>query len=122
MNIPVIDLQQMDHHALDSACREWGFFLLTGHGISGDFKADVLNVIQAFFTQPKSAKNQIRRTKENCWGYFDAELTKNRQDWKEIFDFGRDQDDPRFDSTSQWPQLPHFRETMMAWFDAAEKI
>ena len=44
--------------------------------------------MRRFFSLPGEAKKRIERSAENAWGYFDRELTKNRQDWKQIFDFG----------------------------------
>ena len=41
-----------------------------------------------FFAQPPRTSARILRDADNPWGYFDQELTKNRQDWKEIYDFG----------------------------------
>ena len=104
MNIPVIDLQDVDTHTLDLACREWGFFLLTGHDIDAAFKGQLLASVRAFFEQSKEAKNNIRRTQSNCWGYYDAELTKNRQDWKEILDIGlAETQGPLAGAYPQWP-------------------
>ena len=40
-----------------------------------------MGLSEAFFDLSKSEKNKIRRTTNNGWGYYDEELTKNRQDW-----------------------------------------
>ena len=35
---------------------------------------------------------RLERTRDNAWGFFDRELTKNTRDWKEIFDCGPEED------------------------------
>jgi isopenicillin N synthase-like dioxygenase len=51
----------------------------------------------------------VERTRENPWGFFDRELTKNVRDWKEIFDVG-----PAWGtSIPQWPTaLPDFQNAL----------
>jgi isopenicillin N synthase-like dioxygenase len=91
-NVPVIDIAELESPAsltaIDRACREWGFFQVTGHGIDPQLLASVFAVSREFFGQPATEKRRILRDADNPWGFFDRELTKNRQDWKEIFDFG----------------------------------
>jgi isopenicillin N synthase-like dioxygenase len=76
----------------------------------------------------------VRRHKDNVRGYFDSELTKNKLDWKEVFDYaGRKEDTPPEDSVftrlrhdeNQWPSdevLPGFRATLTEYFDKVEHI
>lgn len=90
--IPVIDIADMDHPgtraAIDEACREWGFFQAEAHGLDPERVAALFSAARDFFAQPAVAKQRVRRDADNPWGYFDQELTKNRQDWKEIYDLG----------------------------------
>jgi len=90
--VPVIDIEELEGSkslsAIDRACRDWGFFQVTGHGIEPQLLADVFEVSRQFFAQPAEEKRHILRDADNPWGYYDKELTKNRQDWKEIYDFG----------------------------------
>ena len=91
-NVPVIDIAELDSPAslaaIDRACREWGFFQVTGHGIEPALLRNIFEVSREFFAQPADEKRRIRRDADNSWGYYDKELTKNRRDWKEIYDFG----------------------------------
>jgi len=102
---------------LDLACREWGVFYLTDHGLG---QAQTLfDQAQAFFSEPRDSKRKVRRTRDNAWGYFDEELTKNTRDWKEIFDFGPQ----RGDFVPQWPaQLPSFRRACEDHYAACEQL
>jgi isopenicillin N synthase-like dioxygenase len=91
-SVPVIDIAELDSpeslHAIDRACQDWGFFQVTGHGIEPALLRSLFDVSRDFFAQPAEDKGRIRRDVDNPWGYYDRELTKNRRDWKEIYDFG----------------------------------
>jgi isopenicillin N synthase-like dioxygenase len=63
------------------------------------------------------AKRALARTRENPCGYYDRELTKNRRDLKEVFDFAA------VDGVNRWPEaLPCFRETMLEYFAVCERL
>lgn len=122
-DIPTISLAALRRgdaiEDLARACERWGFFQLVDHGIPGSGRREFMNQVQAFFHLPTDTKASVKRSDRNPWGFYDQELTKNRQDWKEIFDFGVDHEDSR----SQWPDgLPGFRQEMMAWFEASEGV
>ncbi|MEM0953826.1 MAG: 2OG-Fe(II) oxygenase family protein [Pseudomonadota bacterium] len=92
---------------LDAACAEWGCFYLLEHGVDAHVLRSFQEVSTAFFNQPKSDKLRIERSAENVWGYYDQELTKNRRDWKEIFDVGPPATaGPLAGSEPQWPDQP----------------
>ncbi len=113
MSIPILDLQAMVLPRLDSACRNWGFFALRGHELDPQLRRETFAQMQGFFQQPLAEKNRIRRSRDNCWGFYDAELTKNRRDWKEIVDIGdAASDGPLAGACPQWPQSAGFRECM----------
>ncbi|XOV81891.1 MAG: 2OG-Fe(II) oxygenase family protein [bacterium] len=115
MNIPHLDLQHLDPVGLDQACARWGFFKLTGHQIPKPLSEELMAQTYRFFQQTSEQKRSIARTAENSWGYFDAELTKNRRDWKEILDIGPAVlSGPLAGSMPQWPDLAGFKETMLA--------
>ena len=123
MELPRVDLGKLDLTAMDRACREWGSFVLLGHDIDAQLQQEALTQCQAFFTQPLAAKNRIRRSASNAWGFFDAELTKNRRDWKEIIDIGPAvTTGPLAGSAPQWPDLPGFRESMEQLSDSMHSI
>ena len=105
--VPVIHIDELDSPAslaaIDRACRDWGFFQVTGHGIASSILEEISAMSRAFFAQPAADKRRILRDADNPWGYFDKELTKNRQDWKEIYDYGPDAGDGR---GPRWPDGP----------------
>ena len=120
---PIISRHTLDTAAtrqqLDLACREWGTFYLVDHGISQAQSARLLEHTRAFFNLPKTQKKAVRRTASNAWGYFDQELTKNTQDWKEIFDYGTTYDA----NCAQWPTHDSgFETTCSTHFATCEAI
>jgi len=123
-HVPTIaldDPSSTELDALDTACRDHGFFLLTGHGCD-DVIDRTWTATRAFFAAPPSVKESIRRDAENPLGWFDRELTKRLRDGKEVFDFidpssGRDPDPNR------WPPgLDDFRATMSEFFAALADV
>lgn len=115
--IPTIDLQSENLSTVDGAlagaCATWGFFFLVGHNVARELQQEAIHLTQAFFRKSAAEKNEIRRTQQNSWGYFDAELTKNRPDWKEILDIGpTTTSGPLAGSHPQWPNDTPFIETI----------
>ena len=55
---------------------------------------------EAFFALPKEHKTRVKRQADNSRGWFDDELTKQKLDWKECFDFGAQ--DGHLDGTRMW--------------------
>jgi isopenicillin N synthase-like dioxygenase len=91
--VPVIDLAGEPAQVEDAvarACADWGFFHLIGHGLDAGLLAAAMAQARGFFAAPAQAKRALGRSRDNPWGYYDRELTKNRRDKKEIFDIGPD--------------------------------
>ena len=72
-SIPVINIDKLESPTtrldLDSACREWGFFQVTHHGIQTSTLNTAIDAMRAFFALPNSQKQAISRTSDNPWGY-----------------------------------------------------
>lgn len=139
MSIPLIDLEGLERGggeralaaALGAACREVGFFYLTGHGIADSLRARVFAAARAFFALPPAAKDavSIARSPHNR-GYVglavEALDPARGGDRKEAFNIGLELagDDPElvagvpFRGPNLWPELAGFRDTLLAWFDA----
>lgn len=118
---------------LGEACRRTGFFLLTGHGISAETIEQAFAAADRFFALPleEKAKIDIRRSPHNRgWARLGSEALDERSDVadsKEAFNVGLDlsHDDPRviseeaFRGVNVWPDLPGFRDAMLAYYDCA---
>ena len=123
MSLPSISLARLnagrDHNLLAKACESWGFFRLVEHGLSEGELHATLDAMAQFFALPIERKRAIERTRENPWGFYDRELTKNVKDHKEIFDVGPEND-------TQIPQWPEgelaFESKIRGFYGAAEKI
>lgn len=118
IQIPTIDLNQVsaqDIRDLDRACQDHGFFFITGHDLD-DHLASVLSASQAFFDALQDAKHKYMRTAENPFGYYDRELTKQKRDLKEVFDFYVPRD--RSASRMTWPDEPAgFESALTSYFE-----
>ena len=90
-------------------CQRLGLFQIVGHGISSEELTAFDGAMRAFFALHGDAKNSVRRSRDNAWGYYDEELTKNRPDWKEVFDYGTESLEGRAraahsDGVNRWPK------------------
>jgi isopenicillin N synthase-like dioxygenase len=133
-SVPVIDIAaiikdvsgeaaQQAVQQIAAACREWGFFQVVKHGISDRLLGSLWQQTRAFFEGPQETKNAILRTRENPWGYYNNELTKNQRDKKEVFDFTTDGTDPIYGAVNRWPETdPGFCDTMRTYLDACTRL
>jgi isopenicillin N synthase-like dioxygenase len=121
---PTIDISEPErvhvHHAIDSACREWGVFQLVGHGIDTRMMSALRRQMRALFGAPLAEKSAIARTAENPWGFYDRELTRHTRDWKQVYDYG-----PADGGVivPQWPAgLPAFKPIVRAFYEACDAL
>ncbi len=139
--IPVLDFERFANGTdrdgfvadLGAAARGPGFFLLKGHGVDPDLQARVFALADTFFGLPMDQKEAVSILKTphyRGWAHDGLESldeTSGQVDRKESFNIGYDlpEDDPRvvagepFRGVNQWPELPGFRDTMLAYYDAA---
>ena len=138
-SIPVIDLSRLvvDPNALQAvasalgaACRNIGFFYITGHGLSAGLRERVFQHAAVFFAEADSTKRKLLYSAETGnRGYvpMKGESLDPTQpaDLKEAFNIGLElpADDPeilakaRFRAPNLWPDTPGFRQTMLQYFD-----
>ncbi|KAL6637270.1 hypothetical protein ACP70R_024842 [Stipagrostis hirtigluma subsp. patula] len=140
--IPVIDLSPLvvaDNDAagvealaaeVGAACRDWGFFVVVGHGVPEEVVARATEAQRAFFALPAESKAAVRRSEAAPLGYYESEHTKNVRDWKEVFDLvPREPPPPAAVADvepvfqNKWPgDLPGFREAMEQYARAMEEL
>lgn len=137
-SIPVIDLTELtagdEEQALPQtaaqlgqACRESGFFYVTGHGISSELQDRLEQLSRQFFAQNDEAKQSIRmELAGSTWrGYFPVgrELTSGLPDHKEGIYFGAElpADHPLVQAgvplhgANLFPDIDGFRSTVLEW-------
>ncbi|WP_293678428.1 2OG-Fe(II) oxygenase family protein [uncultured Phenylobacterium sp.] len=130
-SVPVVDLSASAEtvaNGVARACADWGFFHLVGHGLDPALLSAAMTEARAFFAGPPAAKRALGRSRENPWGYYDRELTKNRRDKKEIFDIGPDLAERRvagdvFLGETPFPDWqPGLKPVARAYFQACEDL
>ena len=121
--------------ALGQACREVGFFYVTGHGIPAPLQRDVFAAAARLFALPDAEKERVSvKLSPHNRGYvgFGTERLDETAapDQKEAFNVGLDlpPDDPDvlagapFRGPNLWPPVPGLRETLLAYFAACERL
>src|SRR5580658_8212373 len=116
---------------IQAACRERGFFYVTGHGMPGELLDQLADASAAFFALPLGQKLEIDMEHGGrAWrGFFPvgAELTSGRPDLKEGLYFGTELpgDDRRvlarlpLHGANLFPQqVPRLRPLVLAYLDA----
>ena len=120
---------------LSKACRDTGFFLVTGHGIAQSLIDDTFAAADAFFSQSHAQKAPFDITKNRANRGWSAEGSENlddskpdQVDVKEAFNIGLElaEGDPRlgqpFRALNNWPDVPGFRDTALAYFEAVHAL
>jgi isopenicillin N synthase-like dioxygenase len=138
--IPVIDIAPLLSGAPEGAretarrvghaCREIGFFYITGHGIEPAAVAEVFSTAARFFAAPAAMKEAVAYSGPGGnRGYIrlgGETLDPGKPpDVKEAFNVGLElaADDPDllagkpFRARNLWPDMPGFRATMLDYFD-----
>jgi isopenicillin N synthase-like dioxygenase len=133
-SVPIIDIAGVTQNAsgeaaeqavaeIAKACREWGFFQIINHGVPDELIAGMWQQMRVFFEGPQNIKNAILRTRENPWGYYNNELTKNKRDKKEVFDYKTAGIDPIYHAENRWPDTgDKFPDTMRAYLAACTDL
>lgn len=142
--LPVIDIaalvgggQGMQAAAaqIGRACREYGFFYITGHGIDDSLQQRLESLSRQFFSQDLETKLEISMSRGGrAWrGYFPVggELTSGKPDQKEGIYFGAELPDDHplvkagvpLHGRNLFPAgIPSFPETVLEYLEAMTKL
>lgn len=142
-SVPIVDISplrdradpQRVAEAIRSACREHGFFYITGHGVPEDLVRHLQRLSHEFFSQPVERKLSLRmELGGRAWrGYFRVgdELTSGKPDQKEGIYFGSELPDDHPEVKAGTPMhgrnlfpdfLPGFKETVLEYMDRLEQV
>jgi isopenicillin N synthase-like dioxygenase len=118
-----------------AACRDVGFFYVVNHAVDSGLIAAAFDQSRRFFALPLAERQALAiETIGGNRGYsgmLHEALDPGRgPDMKEAFNVGFEiaPDDPDllsgqpFRSLNAWPSLPHFRETLLAYYDACAAL
>jgi len=120
---------------IQAACRDRGFFYVTGHGVPAELLEELAAASAEFFALPVADKMEIAMERGGrAWrGYFPVggELTSGQPDLKEGLYFGTELpgDDPRvlaglpLHGGNLFPrQVPRLRELVLSYLDALTSL
>ncbi|HEX6995490.1 MAG TPA: 2-oxoglutarate and iron-dependent oxygenase domain-containing protein [Gammaproteobacteria bacterium] len=121
---------------LREACRDPGFFYVTGHGVPPELDRAVMRVARRFFALPDDEKRALDiAASPHFRGYtpIGGELTKGRPDRREQLDVGAEElaeptapGDPawrRLRGPNQWPAaLPEMRPIVLEWMRVMDRL
>ena len=140
--LPVIDVSGLSASEISAraavaaqlghACREIGFFYVVNHGVPEATRDGIFAASREFFALPVTEKERCSiKLSEHNRGYvaLEGERLNERTgsaDYKEAFNVGLElgADHPEvlagkpFRGVNLWPSLPHWRETVLAYYDA----
>jgi isopenicillin N synthase-like dioxygenase len=148
--IPLIDLRpflegsesdkKVVAHSVDDACRDIGFLLITGHGVSPGLRRDIEHAMTAFFSLPVETKARWAATPDNVRGYRGMNataLSRSRgedspPDLMERFTVGQfDVPDDEYHNvrrgtyfqTNRWPDVvPSFEQAAKRYYREMERL
>jgi isopenicillin N synthase-like dioxygenase len=142
-DVPVIDIAALVKHTAERtkvaeqvgrACRECGFFYVTGHGVDESLCRGIEALSRQFFHQSEAEKMRIAMSRGGrAWrGYFPVggELTSGEPDLKEGLYFGAElaADHPAvlagkpLHGPNLFPDIPSFRETVLRYIDSLTSL
>lgn len=144
-SIPIIDIaallagtpagEQAAVRAIGRACRDIGFFYVTGHGVPTALIAEVFRQSAAFFAAPRAIQEPVRYSgPAGNRGHIplggETLEPGTPPDRKECYNIGLDlaPDDPEllagkpFRHCNPWPDLPGFRATMLDYFGRVHRL
>lgn len=117
------------------ACRDIGFFYLTGHGLSQQLVDATFEQIRTYFAEPFATKMELAATTEHYRGYFPPRNITERRDiqggsmeaFRAMLDLGPDDPDvaagtPLY-GPNRWPaHLPTFRAALESFLAESMRL
>ncbi|WP_163993581.1 isopenicillin N synthase family dioxygenase [Pyxidicoccus caerfyrddinensis] len=120
--------------AIELACRDSGFFYVTGHGVSADVLTRLERESHRFFALPEAAKQALSMERGGAawrgWFPLGGELTSGRPDRKEGLYLGTElgREHPRVKAgwplhgANLWPaEVPELREAALDYMDGVTR-
>ncbi|HEY4610787.1 MAG TPA: 2-oxoglutarate and iron-dependent oxygenase domain-containing protein [Ilumatobacteraceae bacterium] len=128
--LSIVDIQSDGApHDIDRACRQSGFFAITGHGVPSELREALIESAIAFFHRSDTEKEQVALSKGGAtwrgWFPLGGELTSGVPDLKEGYYFGRELPaDPRpMHGPNIWPDTPaSLQPLVLEWMAAMEPL
>jgi isopenicillin N synthase-like dioxygenase len=134
--LPILDISRDPAdvaRALNTACEDVGFFYITNHGVAAELLRLVFMQSARFHAQPLAQKQRLAINAFHR-GYIGASSYRLNEDLKPnlseslVMMHELAPDDPELvaakplQGPNQWPELPEFRDTMLAYAAAMEEL
>lgn len=139
--IPIIDVTELINgtdgkykvaQQIGDACRTYGFFYISGHGVSETLQDTIEELSIKFYSQPLEEKQKIRMSvtdkKRGYYGLLE-ERTATGPDFREVLTFGQDlpDDHPYVEAghykPNQYPDnIAGFRDAVKEYFQSMETL
>ncbi|XVF83983.1 hypothetical protein PTKIN_Ptkin16aG0538400 [Pterospermum kingtungense] len=129
LEIPIIDLSllakgdERERRKLDLACKEWGFFHITNHGVEEEVLHKMKKAVAAFFELPIEEKKKHAMAANDLQGYGQAFVVSEHQklDWGDLMFLVTLP--PEIRNFKFWPlTLPGFREAVEEYSMEVQKV
>ncbi|OCF40444.1 hypothetical protein I317_05747 [Kwoniella heveanensis CBS 569] len=118
--------------SLDSACREFGFFYVTGHGLDPENMKSLLELGHKFFELPQETKDSIHifKSMDRVRGYqkIGENVTYAKRDQQEALDIYPEPAKPttdRLNGSQLWPSeedMPGFKAILLDYTEKMKKV
>ena len=141
LQLPVIDIspyldpssspeaRRISSATLDKACREFGFFYVTGHGIPTEYLDNLLTLGHTFFQLPQDVKDSIHISKamDGVRGYqkIGENVTYAKRDQQEAIDIYPEPAQPtteQLNGSQLWPEEKHVPGLQATVLDYVERM
>lgn len=133
--LPIVDLEREPDavaRALNRACEDVGFFYISHHGVAGELLRRVFAASARFHAEPAAEKEKLAINRFHR-GYIGPSTYRLNDDLKPNFSESLvmmhelEPGDPELLAEKplqgpQWPDLPEFRATMLAYTSAMEAL
>ncbi|KAK8858942.1 hypothetical protein IAR55_003173 [Kwoniella newhampshirensis] len=123
------EARKVASQTLDKACREFGFFYVTGHGLAPEYMKSLLDLGHKFFELSQETKDTIHifKSMDRVRGYqkIGENVTYAKRDQQEALDIYPEPENPstaRLEGSQLWPSeddMPGFKSTLL---DYTEKM
>lgn len=124
--------RQKTAKTLDDACRQFGFFYVTGHGLDLSYLKSLLSLGHDFFDLPVETKEKIHihqsMDKVRGWQKIGENVTYAKRDQQEAIDIYPEPSSPsteRLEGSQLWPaeeDVPGFKQTMLEYSEKMKVI
>jgi len=128
--LPIIDVTSAEApREIDRACRQFGFFAISGHGVPHELRESLIASAKVFFARSTEEKENVSLSHGGAawrgWFPLGGELTSGVPDLKEGYYFGRELPvDPRpMHGPNIWPESPaSLRPLVTEWMARMEPL